>query len=107
MNRALSIVDLTGLDINDVKEIKELIESNFDPKKRELLEKKRFREKRAETYINKFKKLGKKMLKLNKISRKMTDNNSEEINELNILKDAESIKLYQEQSEKERLAKER
>ncbi len=37
LSRALSIIDLTGLDKNDMKKIKELIECNFDKKMKEKL----------------------------------------------------------------------
>ena len=43
MNRALSIIDLTGFDKNDMKKIKELIESNFDQKRKKDLEEKKYR----------------------------------------------------------------
>ena len=45
LNRALSIIDLTGLDKNDMIKIKELIQCNFDNKIREKLEEKKYREK--------------------------------------------------------------
>ena len=69
INQALSILDLSGLDKNDMKEIETLIESHFDQKKKKSIEEQKFRQKRARTTINKFKKFGNNLLKLNRFAK--------------------------------------
>ena len=102
MNRALSIVDLTGLDKNDMKEIKELIESNFDSNRKKSLEEKKYREKRSQTYINKFKKFGNNLLKLNKFAKKMfPKKNENKDNDIN-LPNKNLLELFNIHTEKEK-----
>ena len=69
INQALSILDLSGLDKNDLKEIETLIESHFDQKKKESLEEQKYRQKRSHTTINKFKKFGNNLLKLTRFAK--------------------------------------
>ena len=109
LSRALSIIDLTGLDKNDMKKIKELIECNFDNKMKEKLEEKKYKEKRALTYKNKFRKFGNNLLKLNKFAKRMLsfDNTNEAKNEIKIQNNGELLELFRIQSEKEKEQKDK
>ena len=109
LNRALSIIDLTGLDKNDMKKIKELIECNFDKKRKESLEEKKHRETRSKTCINKFKKFGNNLLKLNKFAKKTFNNQKTEENEINISNNNKDnlLEMFRIESEKEKEEKER
>ena len=112
INTALSLLDLSGLDKNDMKEIEQLIESEFDSKKKKSLEEQKYREKRARTNIDKFKKFGNNLLKLNKFA-KMVYNNNQNINNTNQrynggvdIVELFRIKLEKEKNEKEKKEKE-
>ena len=85
-----------------MKKIKELIECNFDNKMKEKLEEKKYREKRALTYKNKFRKFGNNLLKLNKFAKRMLsfDNTNEAKNEIKIQNNGELLELFRIQSEK-------
>ena len=121
MNRALSIVDLTGLDKNDMKEIKELIESHFDSQTKKNLEERKNKEKRSQTYIKKFQKFGSNLVKLNKFAKMMLsfqkkDDGAHNINNINNnnnnieneKKDIlEAFKLQSEKEKEEKLKKEK
>ena len=105
INQALSIIDLSGLDKNDMKEIETLIESNFNEKKKKYIEEQKFREKRSQTYVDKFKKFGNNLLKLGRFAKLVssTNKNLDKTNgnmtnneKINILE------LFRIQNEKER-----
>ena len=106
MNRALEIIDLTGLDKNDVKEIKELIECNFDTKKKQDFEEKKYRENRSKTYINKFRKFGNNLIKLNKFAKRVFNRKkTEQIPEITPENNAKLLELFRLQTEKEKQKK--
>ena len=106
MNRALEIIDLTGLDKNDVKEIKELIECNFDTKKKQDFEEKKYRENRSKTYINKFRKFGNNLIKLNKFAKRVFNRKkTEQTPEITPENNAKLLELFRLQNEKERQKK--
>ena len=109
LNRALSIVDLTGLDKNDMIKIKELIECNFNNKIREKLDEKKYRENRSRTFRNKFKKFGNNLLKLNKFAKRMLsfDKSGETANELKKQNNEELLELFRIKSEKEKEQREK
>ena len=111
INTALSILDLSGFEKNDMKDIELLIESQFDKKKKQFLEEKRLKETKSKKNINKFKKFGNNLLRLNRFAKTIyggqykpgdlfSDN----------LKNKEGIdivELFRIQTEKERAEKEK
>ena len=105
INQALSIIDLSGLDKNDMKQIETLIESNFDEKKKKYIEEKKFREKKSQTSIDKFKKFGNNLLKLNRFAKLVlsTNQNLEKTNG-NMINNGgiDILELFRIQNEKER-----
>ena len=107
LNRALSIIDLTEIGKNDMKDIELLIESQFDKEKKRFLELKRMREAKSKKNINKFRKFGNNLLKLNRFAKLLygkflgkTESNIKE-NKENLLE------LFRIQTEKERAERER
>ena len=107
INRALSIIDLTGLEKNDMKDIELLIESQFDEEKKQFLEMKRKREEQSKKNINKFKKFGNNLLKLNRFA-KMIYGHFKSDNYGDIKKRKEDLlELFRVQTEKERLEREK
>ena len=108
VNRALSIIDLNGLEKNDIKDIELLIESQFDEKKKKFLELKRKREEQAKKNINKFKKFGNNLLKLNRFAKMIYGHFKLDKYENNIKKNKEDLlKLFNIQTEKEKIEKEK
>ena len=69
LNTCLSIVDLSGLEKSDMKDIELLIESNFDEEKKRLLELEKIKEMVAKKKVNKFRKFGNNLLKLNRFAK--------------------------------------
>ena len=108
INRALSIIDLTELEKNDIKDIELLIESQFDEEKKRFIENKKIREAKSKKNINKFQKFGNNLLKLNRFVKLMygqfksggfdgvVNENKEQI-----------LELFRIQTEKERIEKEK
>ena len=106
--RALSIIDLTQLEKNDMKDIELLIEAQFDEDKKKFLELKKKREIQSKKNINKFKKFGNNLLKLNRFVKLMYGqfklgslDNNENKNKDDILE------LFRIHTEKERVEKEK
>ena len=111
INTALSILDLTGFEKNDMKDIELLIESQFDKKKKQFLEEKRLKETKSKKNINKFKKFGNNLLRLNRFA-KMIYGGQYKIGDIlgNNIKNREGIdivELFRIQTEKERAEKEK
>jgi hypothetical protein len=71
VNTCLSIIDLTGFEKNDMKDIELLIKSQFDEKKKEELETKRKIEAKSKKNLSKFKRFGNTLIKLNKFAKKV------------------------------------
>ena len=109
INLALSILDLSGLDKNDMKEIEKLIESQFDRKKKEYLEEQKFREKRSRTYIDKFKKFGNNLLKLNRFAKTVFKFNPNLDGNVNMRYNGgiDIVELFRLKTEKEKEEKEK
>ena len=102
LNRALSIIDLTELGKNDMKDIELLIESQFDKEKKKFLELKRMREAKSKKNINKFRKFGNNLLKLNRFAKLLYGKFLGKI-ENNIKENKENLlELFRIQTEKER-----
>jgi hypothetical protein len=111
INTSLSILDLSGFEKNDMKDIELLIESQFDEKKRKFLEEKREKETKSKKNINKFKKFGNNLLRLNRFA-KMIYGGQYRAGDLlnNNLKNKDGIdivELFRIQTEKERAEKEK
>ena len=113
LNLALSILDLNGLDKNDMKEIEELLESHFDKKKKKSMENLKDRQKKSRTYINKFRKFGNNLLRLNRFAKmvskfnKNTDADGSESSNIGYSGGIDIIELFKMQTEKEREEKEK
>ena len=110
LNRALSIVDLTGIEKSDMREIELLIESQFDEDKKRYLELRRKAEEKSKQNIDKFKKFGRNLVKLNKFVKLMyvqfNGNETERMHSIRENKD-NILELFRIQTEKERIEKEK
>jgi hypothetical protein len=104
INLALSIIDLSGLDKNDMKEIEKLIKSYFNSKNKQSIEEEKYRKKKASIGKNKFHKFSKNLLKLNRFAKMVTDNNqnSGTNGSMKYNGKIDIVKLFQMQTEKER-----
>ena len=107
LNRALSIIDLTEIGKNDMKDIELLIESQFDKEKKRFLDLKRMKEAKSKKNINKFKKFGNNLLKLNRFA-KLLYGKFLGKRESIIKENKENLlELFRIQTEKERAEKEK
>ena len=110
INRALSIIDLTEIEKSDMRDIELLIESQFDENKKKYLELKKKAEEKSKQNINKFKKFGRNLVKLNKFVKLMymQFKGNETAKMSNIRDNKENIlELFRIQTEKERIEKEK
>jgi len=108
LNMALSILDLNGFEKNDMKDLELLIESQFDEDKKKFLDLKRKREAKSKQNINKFKKFGRNLLKLNRFAKLLYGQSKGKDAENNIKKHKEDLlELFRIQTEKERIEREK
>ena len=109
VNTALSIVDLTGFEKNDMKDLELLIESQFDEEKKKFLEEKRLRETISKRNINKFRKFGNNLLRLNRFAKMIYGQfKPADLLDNKLKKDGiDIVELFRIQTEKERVEKEK
>ena len=110
INTCLSIIDLTGLEKTDMKDIETIIESNFDEEKRKELELERLKEKLAQKKVNKFRKFGNTLLRLNRFAKMVYGQMNTGAFPYQALKSKEGVdivELFRIKTDKERAEKEK
>ena len=110
VNTCLSIIDLTGLEKNDMKDIELLIESQFDKEKKRSLELKKLVEEKAKKNLNKFRKFGNNLLKLNRFAKMIYGQfnaGAFQNQNINNKEGIDILELFRIHTEKERIEKEK
>jgi len=93
-----------------MKDIELLIESQFDEEKKRFLENKRMREVKAKQNLNKFRKFGNNLLKLNRFAKMIKGQfniGSNQNQNVNNKEGIDILELFRIQTEKERIEKEK